>query len=303
MSPYDAIPQEVPSPKEAAAVLLLEGEALINEGRFHEALPKLDASLKLYRSPRTLLRKATSLFKIGRFVEAESAAAEARDLAQKEAVRAKHAKDTPREEQMAEWADEADKLAKSATRRLSRLTILVPSAALAQKPTVQYQDVSSGKADVAAAKTLGPSEHNHMIKVDPGHYRVISRAPGMDAWAVDVYPTGGDHLVVTLPALARAKALNAVPADGSGAVGAYALVGVGITGMVVGAIVGALVIPSKVIGSAEATSVGASLLLLGLGATSATIGAVWLASEPAQPADPSVAFGVGPTSAAFRVRF
>ncbi|HHH11973.1 MAG TPA: hypothetical protein ENK23_07875 [Sorangium sp.] len=289
-------------PSKEAVELLLTGEELMGAGRYAEALQKLTGSLKLFMSARTQLRRAVCLSHLGKLLEAENVAIQARDLAQKETVRARHDKQKRRAELMAKWAHDADKLAQQAAAAQVRLTILVPSAAAAQAPTVSYRRLST-TGGASAPTVVRVSDYNHVLRVNPGHYRILSEAAQKNTWQADVYPThGGDQLAVTLPALTPAPQLGAPPDDdGSSARAAALWLGVlGPTTMVVGGIMGGHAQWSQDAGAADRT--GASLLMLGIGGAMVGVAGILWAENPRR-ARRGVTVGVGPTSAMLRVRF
>lgn len=149
------------SDKATAESLFQEARALVAEGRYAEACPKLLASQKLDPGVGTLLNLGDCYENNGQtasawaqFVEAEAAARKAGDPRRAEAA---HARATALEG------------------RLSRLTINVPAPAQVQGLEVKRDFTPIDRALWGAA-----------MPVDPGNRLVAASAPGRKKWTMTV---------------------------------------------------------------------------------------------------------------------
>jgi len=161
----------------AAADLLFEqGRALMKEGGFAEACPKLAESLRLDPALGTQLYLADCYEKNG---QSASAWALFREAAQK----ANRAGQADREAKAVERAQELEG-------KLVRLTIQVTDSQGSQRVT------RDGEA-------LGPPLWGTAVPVDPGTHVIASRAAGFLEWStsVDVSAELGTSVTVTVPAL------------------------------------------------------------------------------------------------------
>lgn len=227
--------------KAAADALFREGRALVKQGKFADACPKLAASQKLDPTAGSALALGDCYESAGQTASAWTTFNEARSLARK-------ASDTPR-------ADEGERRAKLLEAKLSNLVIDVPASA--RVPGLEVR--RNGR--VIEAALFGSS-----IPVDPGEQTIEVSAPGKQPFrtTLRVEPKAGVS-TVSVPVLAEAPSAlptstatvssgPAAPASGTPStsptqepvpfwgtqrtVGAV-LGGVGLAGVVVGAVFGA----------------------------------------------------------------
>ncbi|MBX3191688.1 MAG: hypothetical protein KF819_32145 [Labilithrix sp.] len=183
-SPADALGQA--ADKATAEVLFEQAKALLAEGNYAEACPKLAESLRLDTGIGTMLyladcyeRTGKTASAWGQFREAQASAAKERDAREKIAK------------------ERADRLEPS----LSRLTVVVPPAS----------DVS-GLVVTRDGTPLGRAGWGIDAPVDPGPHVVRVSAPGHEAResTIEVGPSGARaSFVVTPLALARAPSTEA----------------------------------------------------------------------------------------------
>ncbi|MFT3765796.1 MAG: hypothetical protein QM820_09795 [Minicystis sp.] len=210
----------------AADTLFKEGRALVKQGRHAEGCAKLAASQKLDPATGTLLA-------LGDCYELDGRTASAWGTFNEAAVSARKAGDTRR-------ADEAQRRAGLLEPKLSKLVVEV--AADGRIPGLEVK--RNGK--VVDAAVLGTA-----VPVDPGEQTLEATAPGRKAWKTTLPIASKPGVTVAkIPALAAEDPAPPRPPDqppvepSSGwstqrTVG-LAVGGVGVVGVVVGAVFGAL---------------------------------------------------------------
>jgi hypothetical protein len=214
------------SPEDAALAdsLYAEGGKLMEAGRWTEACPKIEASLKLDPGIGSSLRLAYCWEKLGRSASAWSMYNETEAMARKAGDKR---------------ADEAAKHAKQLEPLLSRIVLDVPPVNQAAGVEIRRD----GKVIDAVAWTSG-------IPVDPGPHVVEATAPGRLAWKTTVtVEAKPGATTVRVPALADAPAEKKEAAESSANAGArswgaqrvagVAVAGAGVVGVIVGSVFGA----------------------------------------------------------------
>lgn len=161
----------------AAEALFQQGTALMQEGRFADACPKLEESLRLDQALGTKLYLALCYEKVGRtataWVTYKSAESAARNLGQ------------------TDRADKAAAQAQALEARLSRLTVLVRPTSVISGLDVKMDGVSIGSPSWGIA-----------FPVDPGVHVLTAEAPGRQTFRTEVtVGQGGDHVQVEVPLL------------------------------------------------------------------------------------------------------
>lgn len=205
--------------KAAAEALFAEGRRLMDQGAYAEACKKLEGSQRLDPGAGTLINLAACYELNGQTASAWATYKEAATASQ-----TRHP----------DWAVEATRKAGALEPRLSRLTIRV-----AQTP---------GVVVTRDAAKLEPTEYGVSIPVDPGAHVIEATAPERRAFKETV--TVGkerDERTVDVPALAPAEA-GASRGGSRGTaqrVAAGAVAGVGLAGVVVGSIFGAMALGKK----------------------------------------------------------
>lgn len=194
-----------------AEVLFDEGVALADAGKLAEACQKFEASERLEHAPGTLLNLADCYEKTGRVASAFEAfnkvAVEARDTGK------------------AARAQEARAHADALKPRISKLVIELPPEVAATAGVVVKRNGVVVERDL-----WGQS-----VPVDPGEQKVVVSAPGKTPWQKTLAVREAEATTVTVDALEDPK----MPGQ---KIGAIAAGGVGVAGLVVGSVVGALAI-------------------------------------------------------------
>lgn len=177
-APAAAQQPNVAANKAAAEALFDEARALAKDGRWAEACPKYDESLRLDPSNGTRFYLAECFERIGKLASAWGYYLEVAD-----AARAAGQKDR---EKFA--SDRADALKP----RLPRLAIKVPAGAQAIAGlTVQRDGV-----------TVGAAQWGVGIPIDPGKHRIAASAPSRQPWSQDLEVAQEGQLVeVAVPML------------------------------------------------------------------------------------------------------
>ena len=172
----------------AGRVLFKEGRALANEGKYAEACPKFEESLRLELGVGTQFNLADCWEHIGRLASAQK-------LFLGAAASAKAAGQTEREQVLRERASALEP-------RLSKLVIEVTD----DNPKL------SVKRDQLP---LEPEQFGKAVAVDPGKYEIVARAPGKKPWKKSVEIAASTPIVtVEVPALeASAPAPAATPQE------------------------------------------------------------------------------------------
>lgn len=163
--------------------LFQEGRALAKAGRYAEACPKFEASLRDDAAPGTRLGLADCYENIGRLASAWELYREVVDLAQKTDDDARR---TFASERMAALGP-----------RLPRLTIEVVS-------TVGATDFAITRDGV----TVDPRLYGLAIFVDPGAHEVVAIAMGFEPQTLRVDVSEGESATVRVPSLTRTEALT-----------------------------------------------------------------------------------------------
>ncbi len=160
--------------KAAAQALFEQGRALVEQGRFADACPKLAESERLDPGIGTMLWLADCYENSARTASAWATF--------KEAAAAAAMKHDERERVARERAAQLEP-------KLARLTITVG-------PSAEHVEVHRDGV------VLGSAEWGVPIPVDPGSHSVTASAPGRRPWSTTVDLANGPHLIeVTVPAL------------------------------------------------------------------------------------------------------
>lgn len=217
--------------KAAAQAMFDEGRKLMDQGKYAQACPKLEASQRLDPGAGTLLNLAACYEKNG---QTASAWVTYTDAA------------TASRERHPDWAQRADARVKALQPTLSHLTIEAPSGAAVTRDGKQLDAGSFGAA----------------MPVDPGHHVIDASAPNKKPFhqEVDVGAKGADaRVVVTLedaPVTQQTTTTNPIttppppPTESSGSgsgvrIAGITMIGVGVAGVIVGGIFGGLAIGKK----------------------------------------------------------
>jgi serine/threonine-protein kinase len=202
----------------AADALYDEAGNLMKAGRFTEACPKLEASLKLDPGIGTTLRLGYCYEHTGRTASAWSAYNDADALARKAGDKR---------------ADEAGKHAKLIEPQLSRLVL-----------DVAPENRTAGVEIRRDGRVIDPGAWTSAIPIDPGTHEIEASGAGRQAWkaTITVAAKPGTQ-TVAVPALAAAPAARDMRGDarpfwGGQRVAGVAVGGAGIVGLVVGAVFG-----------------------------------------------------------------
>lgn len=164
--------------KDEALSLFNEARALMVEGRFAEACPKLEKAEAIDPGMGTLFNLSHCYEQIGRIA---SAWAGFRDVA----AAARAAGQLDREQVARDRASALEP-------RLSKIRISVPDEAIAPGLSVQ-------RDGVAVSRLLWGTD----VPVDPGKHLVTATAPGRETWSSSVEVTGpGKVVILRVPPLA-----------------------------------------------------------------------------------------------------
>jgi hypothetical protein len=220
-----------PDQRAAAEALFEKGRALVEQGDYADACPKIAESERLDPGVGTMLWLADCYASNGQTASAW--------VGFKDAAEAAGRLHDRREKVAREKAAELEK-------QLSRLVIAVPAAAALQGLELRRDGV-----------LLGQVEWDVPIPLDPGIHTVGASAPGHESWSstVQVAP-GATTLAVTVPVLAERAAEPVTPPQPSASppspgadrppastgfwtgrrLGATALMGAGVVGLAVGTV-------------------------------------------------------------------
>jgi tetratricopeptide (TPR) repeat protein len=219
--------------KAAAEALFREGRALLEQGELEQACAKLDQSLRLDRSPGTLLNLADCHARQGRTATAWAEFLEAARLAQDTGWQA--------------GSSEAKRRAETLEPSLSRLT-------------VQIGESVDGLVISLDGTSLEQAALGSGLPIDPGEHALSAEAPGRKRWSARVrIVSQGVEMEVVVPALevgegamsgsdaGEGDTLAAAETDGasgepspSGSVLPYVIGGVGIAAIAAGSVFGLL---------------------------------------------------------------
>lgn len=165
------------SEKAAAEALFQEGAELTSQGSFADACPKFEASHKLDPALGTLLRLADCYDRTDKTASAWATFKEAVVIAERGG--------------QPERANVARERALDLEKRLSKITLRVPSGGRPAEMTVSINGV-----DIPAASWETP------LPIDPGELAVLASAPGFETWSTKVdLPVGPVSRVVEVSAL------------------------------------------------------------------------------------------------------
>jgi hypothetical protein len=203
----------------AADALYEEAGNLMKAGRFVEACPKLEASQKLDPGIGTTMRLGYCYEHAGRTASAWSAYNDAEGMARKAGDKR---------------ADEAGQRAKQIEPLLSRLVL-----------DVAPENRGGGTEIRRDGRVIDAGAWASAIPIDPGSHEIEASAAGRQAWktTITIAAKAGTQTVV-VPALAATAtapvaAIEARPFWGGQRIAGAAVGGVGIVGLVVGAVFGA----------------------------------------------------------------
>lgn len=214
----------------AARALFEQGRALMKNGQFPEACPKLEAARELYTSAGILLNLADCHEKIGRTASAWTEFGEAAAVAKR----------TNRDAD----ADEATRRQTELAPKLARLTIAVPHA-------VPGLSVERDGAPIA------PAAWGASLPVDPGTHAIRAVAEGFEAWTKSVEITApGQTVSVEVPELRASASPAPVASETPGTTPAA-----GVT-TAAEAPPRSSVLPWSLIGGGGAVAVGGGVLML-----------------------------------------
>lgn len=147
--------------KAAADALFKAGRALVKQGKFSEACPKLEASQKLDPATGTLLALGDCYESNGQTASAWTTFNDARAMARK-------ANDTKR-------AEEAERRAGLLEPKLAKILIEVP------------QDTRGSGVEVRRnGKLVEPAMFGLEVAIDPGKQVIDATAPGQQVWTTEV---------------------------------------------------------------------------------------------------------------------
>jgi len=216
--------------KAAAQAMFDEGRKLMDQGKYAEACPKLEASQRLDPGAGTLLNLAACYEKNGQTASAWVTYTDAAT-----ASRDRHP----------DWAQRADARVKALQPTLSHLTI----------------DAPSGVSVTRDGKPIDAGSFGAAMPVDPGHHVIDATAPNKKPFhqEVDVGAKGAEARVTVkledAPVTQQTgTTVNPIttppPPDTSGGgsgmkIAGIAMIGVGVAGVIVGGIFGGLAIGKK----------------------------------------------------------
>jgi hypothetical protein len=218
--------------KAAAQAMFDEGRKLMDQGKYAEACPKLEASQRLDPGAGTLLNLAACYEKNG---QTASAWVTYTDAA------------TASRERHPDWAQRADARVKALQPTLSHLTI----------------DAPSGVSVTRDGKPIDAGSFGAAMPVDPGHHVIDATAPNKKPFhqEVDVGAKGAEARVTVkledAPVTQQTTTTTTVnpitppppqetSSSGSGMrIAGLTLIGVGVAGVIVGGIFGGLAIGKK----------------------------------------------------------
>jgi tetratricopeptide (TPR) repeat protein len=180
---------DVPSDKAAQAeVLFKDGRALMAEGKFDDACPKLRASQELDPGYGTLWNLGECLSKQGKTASAWATFREAADMARKA--------------EQSERVEKAERRASELEPRLEKLSISV---------AVEVPGIVVKRDGIEVARAIWGSA----LPVDPGKHRIEATAPGKTPWRGEVSTKGpGEAVSLVIPALVDLPVAVAPPGGG-----------------------------------------------------------------------------------------
>ena len=170
-----------------AESLFTDAKALMDDGNYAEACPKLEASQK--RDPRsgTLIRLGYCHEQLGKTATAWAEYRQAIALAN--------------QEKRPEFADKAAKFAERVAPKLSRLTVVATSP-----------QTSGAELDVKLdGESLDPGSFNVAVPVDPGTHEISASAPGFSSWSQKLVIGQADLQQIKIPELVAEVSAPPVP--------------------------------------------------------------------------------------------
>jgi hypothetical protein len=215
-------PAAAQTPNPAAVLLFEEGRKLLSEQKYAEACLKLSESQRLSPGVGTLLNLAKCYEALGKTASAWTSYKEAVFLGKK---------------LNDDRVPIAEQKATALEPRLMKLQIKMQGDVPGLTIKRDDQDVGKGSFDTP-------------IPVDPGDHLIEATAPGYSIWSThSVTNKEGQVFTVTIPALVP-KPIDETAAAGSGGPSplrpaAYAVGGIGVAGVVAGAIFGGLAASSS----------------------------------------------------------
>lgn len=173
-----------------AARLFREGRALVVEGRFAEACPRLEESQRLEPRLGTKLNVAFCHERLGKLATAW--------IGFREALLTARAEGDVERERFAK--EQADALAS----RVPRLRVHGAARADTNPPTLLLDGAP-----------LAPSTREEELPVDPGEHTLVAAHGGEEYWRTTVTLRESEHVEVTIPAAAPAARPATVPEETS----------------------------------------------------------------------------------------
>lgn len=169
--PAAALAEAPPDPA-AAQALFFDARSLMEQGRYGEACPKLEESLRLDAGIGTRFNLADCNERIGKITSAWAGFLDV-------AAQSRAAKQLDRE--------------RVARKRAAALEMRLP------KLVVDVGGAPEGLDVQRDGHPIGPAAWGVAIPVDPGAHRISASAPGKDAWETTVEASEGATLRVTVP--------------------------------------------------------------------------------------------------------
>ena len=169
--PAAALAEAPPDPA-AAQALFFDARSLMEQGRYGEACPKLEESLRLDAGIGTRFNLADCNERIGKITSAWAGFLDV-------AAQSRAAKQLDRE--------------RVARKRAAALEMRLP------KLIVDVDGAPEGTDVQRDGHTFGPAAWGVAIPVDPGSHRISASAPGWDPWETTVEAGEGATLRVTVP--------------------------------------------------------------------------------------------------------
>ena len=171
LAPTAALAEPPPDPA-AAQALFFDARSLMEQGRYVEACPKLEESLRLDAGIGTRFNLADCNEQIGKITSAWAGFLDV-------AAQSKAAKQVDRE--------------RVARRRAAALELRIP------KVVVDVEGPSGDMEVQRDGQPIGRASWGVAIPVDPGAHRISASAPGKDTWETTVQAGEGATLRVSVP--------------------------------------------------------------------------------------------------------
>jgi serine/threonine-protein kinase len=209
---------EGPTDQTAGAALFQEAKQLAGAGDFAQACPKFAEAQRLFPTAGTLLNLGNCYEKLGKIASAWGAFKEAE-------VTARNQKDADREQ-------EASRRAEALAAQRAKLAVNVPPAA--RVPGFELRRDGT---------LLGEGQWGSALPIDTGTHTFEAKAPGRKTWSTWVrVETNGSSATIEVPVLdpAPAEAEVAAPFWNGQRTAGVVVGGLGLVGVVVGAVTGGL---------------------------------------------------------------